>query len=94
MKTLNEFITESKKDEFISKNIANIFYKTKVSKDIVIKMLYNVNIDILKCVSDYYFREDSKHYITYQPNSDLFIESKKMEIIPQIAEYIIKFIAN
>lgn len=94
MRTLSQYITESKKDEAIAKNIANIFSKTQVSKEIVIKMLSNIDIDVLHNVSDYYYSNDSKNYIVYQPSADLFIESKKQDIIPQIADYIIKFIAN
>jgi hypothetical protein len=94
MRTLIQYITESKKDEAIAKNIANIFSKTQISKDVVIKMLSNLDIDILHNMSDYYYLQDSKNYIIYQPASDLFIDNKKQDIIPQIADYIIKFIAN
>lgn len=94
MRTLIQYITESKKDEAIAKNIANIFSKTQISKDVVIKMLSNIDIDILHNISDYYYLQDSKNYIIYQPASDLFIDNKKQDIIPQIADYIIKFIAN
>lgn len=94
MRTLIQYITESKKDEAIAKNIANIFSKTQISKDVVIKMLSNLDIDILHNMSDYYYLQDSKNYIIYQPVSDLFIDNKKQDIIPQIADYIIKFIAN
>ena len=52
-------------------------------------------MDVLKTLSDYYNNEDSKNYMPYEPNADLFSsDSNKEKITGQISEYIEKNIAK
>ena len=58
-------------------------------------LLKNLELNVLKQLSDYYNNIDVKNYISYQPNDDLFQSSDNIDkITTQMAEYISKNCCN
>ena len=93
MKELSEFIVESKSTDKIATVMCDMFNGTKVTKEIVVKMLMNVDNNILKSMSDEFYRRDGKNYIVYQPANDMFLADKE-ECANQMADYIVRFVAT
>lgn len=91
MKTLNRYIIESKQSEynFFCENFTKLFKDIKITNNIVQNMLNNLDIKLLKQLSDYYVTTDIKNYITYQPSDDMFTETNKQIITKQISDYIV-----
>jgi len=95
MKSIVEYINESTKSQknFWAEQFINSLTGTGVTKDNVIKMFDNLDMDVIKSLSNYLYETDVKNYISYQPNNDEFIGDKNREkIISQISDYIIKYI--
>ena len=92
MKELSEFIVESKLVDKTATVMCDMFNGTKVTKEVVVKMLMNVDNNILKSMSDEFYRRDGKNYIVYQPANDMFLADKE-ECANQMADYIVSFIA-
>lgn len=92
MRSFTAYITESKTTEKIARSICDMFVGTKITKEIVMKMLSNLDADMLKEMSDEFYRRDGKNYIVYQPSNDMFLGDKQ-EYIPQMADYISRFVA-
>ena len=92
MKELSEFIVESKLVDKTATSMCDMFNGTKVTKEVVVKMLMNVDSNILRSMSDEFYRRDGKNYIVYQPANDLFLADKE-ECATQMADYIVRFVA-
>ena len=92
MRDLCEFIVESKATDKIATTICDMFNGTKVTKEVVVKMLMNISSDILRSMSDEFYRRDGKNYIVYQPANDMFLADKE-ECATQMADYIVRFVA-
>ena len=92
MRELSEFILESKTTDKTAVAICDMFNGTKVTKEVVVKMLLNVDSNILKSMSDEFYRRDGKNYIVYQPANDMFLADKE-ECAIQMADYIVRFVA-
>ena len=93
MRELSEFILESKTIDKTAAAICDMFNGTKVTKEIVVRMLNNIAGDVLKSMSDEFYRRDGKNYIVYQPANDLFLADKE-ECATQMADYIVRFVAT
>ena len=93
MRDLCEFIVESKLVDKTAATICDMFNGTKVTKEVVAKMLMNVSSDILKSMSDEFYRRDGKNYIVYQPANDMFLADKE-ECVNQMADYIVRFVGT
>lgn len=97
MKSLYNFIIESTKSQknFWAEQFINSLKGSKVNKDSVIKMFDNLDMDIIKSLSDYLYETDLKDYIAYQPSNDEFLNKENKDIIVnKIAEYLIKKITQ
>ena len=92
MKELSEFIVESKFVDKTAIAMCDMFNGTKVTKEVVVKMLMNIDNNILKSMSDEFYRRDGKNYIVYQPANDMFLADKE-ECATQMADYIVRFVA-
>ena len=92
MRELSEFILESKTTDKTATAMCDMFNGTKVTKEVVVKMLLNVDSNILKSMSDEFYRRDGKNYIVYQPANDMFLADKE-ECATQMADYIVRFVA-
>ena len=92
MRDLCEFIVESKSTDKIATTMCDMFNGTKVTKEVVVKMLMNVSSDILRSMSDEFYRRDGKNYIVYQPANDMFLADKE-ECATQMADYIVRFVS-
>ena len=92
MKELSEFIVESKLVDKTAATMCDMFNGTKVTKEVVVKMLNNIAGDVLKSMSDEFYRRDGKNYIVYQPANDMFLADKE-ECAIQMADYIVRFVA-
>ena len=92
MKELSEFIVESKSTDKIATAMCDMFNGTKVTKEVVMKMLMNIDSNILRSMSDEFYRRDGKNYIVYQPANDMFLADKE-ECATQMADYIVRFVA-
>ena len=92
MRELSEFILESKTTDKTAAAMCDMFKGTKVTKEIVVKMLNNIEGDVLKSMSDEFYRRDGKNYIVYQPANDMFLADKE-ECAIQMADYIVRFVA-
>ena len=92
MKELSEFIVQSKSTDKTATAMCDMFNGTKVTKEVVVKMLMNVSSDILKSMSDEFYRRDGKNYIVYQPANDMFLANKE-GCVNQMADYIVRFVA-
>ena len=93
MRELSEFIVESKLVDKTATTMCDMFNGTKVTKEIVMKMLMNVDSNILRSMSDEFYRRDGKNYIVYQPANDMFLADKE-ECANQMADYIVRFVAT
>ena len=93
MRDLCEFIVESKLVDKTATTMCDMFNGTKVTKEIVMKMLMNVDSNILRSMSDEFYRRDGKNYIVYQPANDMFLADKE-ECANQMADYIVRFVAT
>ena len=93
MRDLCEFIVESKSTDKIATTMCDMFNGTKVTKEIVVKMLMNVDNNILKSMSDEFYRRDGKNYIVYQPANDMFLADKD-GCANQMADYIVRFVGT
>ena len=91
MRELSEFILESKTTDKTAAAMCDMFNGTKATKEIVVKMLNNIAGDVLKSMSDEFYRRDGKNYIVYQPANDMFLADKE-ECANQIADYIVRFV--
>ena len=91
MRDLCEFIVESKLVDKTATAMCDMFNGTKVTKEIAVKMLMNVDRDILKSMSDEFYRRDGKNYIVYQPANDMFFANKE-GCVNQMADYIVRFV--
>jgi len=101
MKKINTYIIEntqklsSKDNKKISEVIYKMFNKTKLSKDNIILLLNNIDMNILKEFSNYIGVIDPENSLPYIPQDDIFINPDNNEkIISMLSEYILKFIAN
>lgn len=92
MRELSEFILESKTIDKTAAAICDMFNGTKVTKEIVVRMLNNIEGDVLKSMSDEFYRRDGKNYIVYQPANDMFLADKE-ECATQMADYIVRFVS-
>ena len=92
MKELSEFIVESKSTDNTAAAMCDMFNGTKVTKEIAVKMLMNVDNNILRSMSDEFYRRDGKNYIVYQPANDMFLADKE-GCVNQMADYIVRFVA-
>ena len=93
MRDLCEFIVESKLVDKTATTICDMFNGTKVTKDVSVKMLMNVSSDILRSMSDEFYRRDGKNYIVYQPANDMFLANKE-GCANQMADYIVRFVGT
>ena len=91
MRDLCEFIVESKLVDKTATTMCDMFNGTKVTKEIAVKMLMNVDNNILKSMSDEFYRRDGKNYIVYQPANDMFLADKE-GCVNQMADYIVRFV--
>lgn len=91
MRDLCEFIVESKLVDKTAATMCDMFNGTKVTKEIVVKMLMNVDNNILRSMSDEFYRRDGKNYIVYQPANDMFLADKE-GCANQMANYIVRFV--
>ena len=102
MKRRGEYIIESATNsqkqffcEQFSKAMTKLSSSAGYTRDLLQTMLNNLDMDVLKTLSDYYNTEDSKNYMPYEPNADLFSsESNKEKITAQTSEYIEKNITK
>ena len=92
MRELSEFILESKMTDKTAAAMCDMFKGTKATKEIVVKMLNNIAGDVLKSMSDEFYRRDGKNYIVYQPANDMFLADKE-GCANQMADYIVRFVA-
>ena len=92
MRELSDFILESKTTDKTAVAICDMFNGTKVTKEIVVRMLNNIEGDVLKSMSDEFYRRDGKNYIVYQPANDMFLADKE-ECATQMADYIVRFVS-
>ena len=90
---LCEFIVESKLVDKTATVMCDMFNGTKVTKEIAVKMLMNVDSNILKSMSDEFYRRDGKNYIVYQPANDMFLADKE-GCANQMADYIVRFVGT
>ena len=93
MRELSEFILESKTTDKTAAAMCDMFKGTKATKEVVVKMLLNVDSNILKSMSDEFYRRDGKNYIVYQPANDMFLADKE-ECANQMADYIVRFVGT
>ena len=91
MRELSEFILESKTTDKTAAAMCDMFNGTKATKEIVVKMLNNIAGDVLKSMSDEFYRRDGKNYIVYQPANDMFLADKE-GCANQMADYIVRFV--
>ena len=87
-----ELMTESKTTKKTASSICDMLAGTRASKETIIRMLDNLDADTLREMSDEFYRRDGKNYIVYQPSNDMFLGDKQ-EYTPQMADYIIRFVA-
>ena len=92
MRELSEFILESKMTDKTAAAMCDMFKGTKATKEVVVKMLNNIEGDVLKSMSDEFYRRDGKNYIVYQPANDMFLADKE-GCANQMADYIVRFVA-
>ena len=93
MRELSEFILESKMTDKTAAAMCDMFKGTKATKEVVVKMLNNIPGDVLKLMSDEFYRRDGKNYIVYQPANDMFLADKK-GCANQMADYIVRFVGT
>ena len=93
MRDLCEFIVESKSTDKTAAAMCDMFNGTKVTKEVVVKMLMNISSDILRSMSDEFYRRDGKNYIVYQPANDMFLADKE-GCANQMADYIVRFVGT
>ena len=93
MRELSEFILESKLTDKTAAAMCDMFKGTKATKEVVVKMLNNIAGDVLKSMSDEFYRRDGKNYIVYQPANDMFLADKE-GCANQMADYIVRFIST
>ena len=97
MKTINEYICESKIGHPLWCEIALSMFKNvkSLNKDSISNMLDSF-CDVegrMKKFSDYLAEEYPKEYLAYQPNDDEFLDKGSTDKISnQISEFILKFI--
>ncbi len=98
MKRLKEYIiTESKlSDKVFCEQFSIMFSGTKITKDILYKILLNLSGDFVKLLSEHFSTHDNARYMPYEPSKDLFIhyEENKETILTQMAEYFYKYLVN
>lgn len=97
MKHLKEYIVESdaSKKEFFAETFLKSFENSSLLKEAIIRMFDNLDMDVIRSVSDYILKIDAKNYTDMMPSDDYFIGySHRQEIIDTISEYILKFIVN
>ena len=92
MRELSDFILESKTTDKTAAAMCDMFKGTKVTKEVVVRMLNNIAGDVLKSMSDEFYRRDGKNYIVYQPANDMFLVDNE-ECATQMADYIVRFVA-
>ena len=93
MRELSEFILESKTTDKTAVAMCDMFKGTKATKEVVVKMLNNIEGDVLKSMSDEFYRRDGKNYIVYQPANDMFLADKE-GCANQMADYIVRFVGT
>lgn len=91
MRSFTSYITESKTTEKIASSICDMLVGTKVTKEMVMKMLSNLGADTLREMSDEFYRRDGNNYIVYQPSNDMFLGDKQ-EYVGQMSDYITRFV--
>ena len=95
MISLEQYINESKLDDSIGNILGELFTGTKISKDILISTLKNLDMKNLSNMSNYYNYTESSQFLPYCPGDDMFLnESNKNTIVELLADYIIKYKAN
>jgi hypothetical protein len=98
MKAITEYIIKESKNsdyKFFAETFDQMVKGITFTKDNIAMLLKNLDNELLKAMSDHYNELNSKDYMTYEPDADLFSsDNNKEKICNQIAEYIIKYIAK
>ena len=97
MKNILSYINESRQSEytFFCEQFTKLFKGITFNVEYIKMMLKNLELNVLKQLSDYYNNIDVKNYIAYQPNDDLFQSTDNIDkITTQMAEYISKNCCN
>lgn len=92
MKPLSEALM-TKKNEFFVETFINILEGSNLFKDNIERMLYKLDMTILKSINDYL--KDRKEFLPYETNADEFLNNtNKDSIINKLVEFMIKFIVK
>ena len=94
MKHILEYITESKlSDTVFCEQFSIMFKGTKMTREMIETILCNLDDNFVFKLSKYFNENDNSNYIAYDPGEDMFINynENKNKIIPQIAEYLLKY---
>ena len=95
MKRLNEYIINESKlsDSVFCEQFSKMFIGTKMTREMFEIILGNLDVDFVLKLSKYFAENDNSNYLAYDPGEDMFINynENKNKVIPQIAEYLLKY---
>ena len=92
MKTLKQYINESLRGEEL---FLSTLKDNKFTKEQLVGMLMNMDMNTIKSVSDKLKQEYDDSYFAYEPNKDDFLKtSNKESICNKISDFILKTICQ
>lgn len=99
MKDINIYINEGltkKQANIISELIVDMFKGTKLNKDNMKSILYNIkDLDVIKAIEHHISDTDMQNSLPYIKSDDEFLKPNVRDIvIPPLADYFVKFICN
>ena len=103
MRSLNEYIINEctinesidGKMQYFCEMFAILLKGITFNTDSIQMMLNNLDLKTLQGMSEYFSKNDNSNYLSYEPNSDLFLKDEnKKQITSQMSEYIVKYVAS